>query len=61
MTNEEIYELFESKYPNFDVNDYRPLSNILTENRQGITVFLINGDVIVYYPLPKSHEEGAEQ
>ena len=57
MTDQEIYELFESKYPNFDVNDYRPLSNFLTGNRQGITVFFTNGDIIVYYPLPESHEE----
>lgn len=61
MTNEEIYELFESKYPNLDVNDYRPLSDTLTENRQGITVFLTNGDIIVYYPLPEPYKEGAEQ
>lgn len=57
MTNKEIYELFESKYPTSDVNDYRPLSDTLTENRQGITVFLANGDIIVYYPLPEPYEE----
>lgn len=47
LTNEEIYKLFLTRHPKAKVSDYRPLMNV---EGQGITVWLENGDVILYFP-----------
>jgi len=47
LTNEEIYKLFLTRHPQAKVSDYRPLMNV---EGQGITVWLENGDVILYFP-----------
>lgn len=53
MTNEEIKKLFEKNYPEVKINDYRPLDKDFAEDRQGITIWTENGDVIFYYPKQK--------
>ena len=60
MTNGEIYNKFRLNYPDLDVDDYRPISDFLTDNRQGITVFLKNGDILVYYPQTENNVEHSE-
>lgn len=47
LTNEEIYKLFLTRHPKAKVSDYRPLMNV---EGQGITIWLENGDVILYFP-----------
>lgn len=58
MTFKEILEKFEDTFPFADVYDYRPICHELyTCGKQGITVWLKNGDVIEYYPEEKPTEE----
>ena len=61
MTNSEIYNKFRLSYPDLHVDDYRPISDFLTDNRQGITVFLKNGDILVYYPQLEDYTLGGEE
>lgn len=51
MTNSEILKVFNEKYPELKMVDYRPLCpEIFTKDLIGITIWLDNGDVIQYYP-----------
>lgn len=51
MTHEEILNKFKNKYPSAKVNDFRPICHKeFTDGKQGITIWLDNGDVIEYYP-----------
>ena len=52
MKNAEILEIFRKNYPEVKVEDYRPLWTEFTENRQGITIWTENGDVILYFSKP---------
>lgn len=57
MTNEEILNRFEGVFPFAKVDDFRPLCHeLFTDGKQGITIWLENGDVIEYYP----HNGGEE-
>lgn len=58
MTNEEILNRFEEVFPFAKVDDYRPLRHeLFTDGKQGITIWLENGDVIEYYPNNRGEEE----
>lgn len=50
MTNEDIKDLFDKQYPQLKSVDYRPISNVFVEDKQGITIWLENGDIIFYFP-----------
>ena len=50
LTNEEIYKLFRIKYPDLQVTDYRPADFAFVEGMYGITVWLENGDTLLYFP-----------
>ena len=52
MTNEEIYKEFCKL--GIKHSDYRPLSAELVMGKQGITVWLENGDIIIYFPKIKT-------
>jgi len=54
MTNGEIYKMF-CEY-GIHPNDYRPLDVNFVGDRQGITIFCENGDILFYFPNPERKE-----
>lgn len=51
MTFQEILNKFTDSFPFVKVDDYRPICHDLFEDgKVGITIWLENGDMIVYYP-----------
>lgn len=48
MTNAEMIETFKNRYPEIEVCDYRPAC--IPSDGQCITIWLKNGDAIIYYP-----------
>lgn len=60
MTNYEAYRKFKEAFIESDhcpyAVDYRPLASAFVKGREGITIWLDNGDVILYFP---SQEEVA--
>lgn len=53
MTNGEIYDIFCKAYPDMHADDYRPLSKIWVGDKQGIAIFMDNGDILLYFPEVK--------
>ena len=61
MTNRDIYKMFCNEYQNISVADYRPLAgNVFTENRQGITLFMENGDILLYFPATEKRSDAMD-
>lgn len=54
MTNEKLIRLFKQRFPDIDVDDFRPWSIELVKGRFGITVYLKNGDILQYFPNPEN-------
>jgi len=50
MTNGDIFKLFKERFPELEVDDYRPLDHAFAEERSGITIWLKNGDMLLYFP-----------
>ena len=51
MTINEVLNKFEDAFPFATVDDYRPICHeLFTEGKDGLTIWLENGDVIEYYP-----------
>ena len=51
MTIDEVLNKFEDAFPFAAVVDYRPICHdFFTEGKDGLTIWLENGDVIEYYP-----------
>lgn len=54
MTNYKVYRKFRETFIDSDhcpgAVDYRPLASAFVEDREGITIWLDNGDVILYFP-----------
>ena len=51
MTLKEILNRFKDEFPLTKIDDYRPLCHeLFTDGKQGITIWLVNGDIIEYYP-----------
>lgn len=51
MTHEEILNRFKHEFPLAKIDDYRPICHeLFTDDKQGITIWLDNGDIIEYYP-----------
>lgn len=58
MTYQEILSEFKNTFKNIEINDYRPAVPMFTEGLPGITIWLKNGDILVYYPrINKNKEE----
>ena len=50
MTHEEILNRFKDEFPLVKIVDYRPICHeLFTDYKQGITIWLDNGDIIEYY------------
>ena len=57
MTINEVLNKFEEVFPFATVNDYRPICHeLFTDGKEGLTIWLKNGDVIEYYPKEESEE-----
>ncbi len=57
MTIDEVLNKFEDAFPFAVVNDYRPICHeLFTDGKEGLTIWLKNGDVIEYYPKAESEE-----
>ena len=51
MTYNDLIDKFEDAFPFAEIDDYRPVCHELFEkDKVGITIWLKNGDMIVYYP-----------
>ena len=58
MTFEEILNKFEDAFPLAKIDDYRPICHeLFTDGKQGVTIWLKNGDVIEYYPSTEREVE----
>ena len=56
MTNKEIYDLFCNRF-NIKTIDYRPLAeDMFVKDREGITVFCDNDDILLYFPKIKGEQ-----
>ena len=50
MTNGQLFNKFKEDYPGLEVEDYRPMHLDFVRDRIGITVWLKNGDILLYFP-----------
>ena len=50
MRYSEMIKLFKQKYPDAYVDDYRPASIEYVKDKCGITIWLANGDVMLWFP-----------
>ncbi len=55
-TNEDLFRIFCDKYPEMHVSDYSPLDQAFTKGRCGITIFIDNGDTLLYFPEVKNED-----
>ena len=56
MTNRDIMSIFKGRYSELKVDDYRPLCNEFVKGKEGITIWLENGDILMYFPNTESEE-----
>lgn len=59
MTNKDIMSIFKGRYPELKVDDYRPLWTGYVRDKEGITIWLENGDTFMYFP--KSDMRGVDE
>ena len=58
MTNKDIFDIFQKRYPEIKTIDYRPLSNhLFRPTGYGITIWTEKGDVILYFPKEGERRE----
>ena len=51
MTIDEVLNKFREAFPLATISDYRPICHeLFTDGKEGLTIWLKNGDVIEYYP-----------
>ena len=57
MTYDDLLNKFSDAFPFAKIDDYRPVCHELFENgKVGITIWLTNGDMVVYYPKQAESE-----
>ena len=56
ITNGDLFNKFKTDYPDLEVEDYRPFCLDFVRDRLGITVWLKNGDIFLYFPNIKLNE-----
>ena len=49
LTFKEIAHIFEERYHS-QIKDYRPICDLFLEDKRGLTIWLDNGDMIIYCP-----------
>ena len=58
MTYDDLLNKFSDTFPFAEIDDYRPVCHELFENgKVGITIWLKNGDMVVYYPKQAESED----
>ena len=58
MTFQECLNRFHDTFHNAEVDDYRPVCyEMFQENKEGMTIWLKNGDMMVYYPKEAENED----
>ena len=58
MTFKECLNKFHSTFPFAAVDDYRPICHeLFEEGKEGMTIWLKNGDMVVYYPKQEVENE----
>ena len=58
MTYDDLLSKFRDVFPFAEVDDYRPICHeLFTDGKEGITIWMNNGDVIEYYPNAERKEE----
>jgi len=58
MTFDEALDKFTDAFPFAEIDDYRPVCHeLFEEGKEGITIWLTNGDMLVYYPNQNEAEE----
>jgi len=61
MTYDDLIGKFEDAFPFAEIDDYRPVCHELFEQgKVGITIWLKNGDMVVYYPAQSESEVSEE-
>ena len=50
MTNGDLMSIFRQRFPNLTPVDFRPPSTDYVGNRVGLTIWLDNGDIILWFP-----------
>ena len=50
MTNGDLFSLFRQRFPNLRPVDMRPLDPTCVIGRVGLTIWLDNGDIILWFP-----------
>lgn len=50
MTNGDLMDLFIQRFPKLTPIDFRPPLTDYVSNRVGLTVWLDNGDIILWFP-----------
>ena len=50
MTFKECLDKFHKSFPLAEIDDYRPVYYGFQENKEGMTIWLKNGDMVVYFP-----------
>lgn len=57
MTFQECLHKFHDTFPNAEIDDYRPVCyEMFQENKEGMTIWLKNGDMVVYYPQQEENQ-----
>ena len=58
MTYDELLFKFENAFPFAEIEDFRPVCpELFQKGKVGITIWLKNGDMVVYYPNTESDGE----
>ena len=58
MTFDECLDKFHITFPSAEVDDYRPICHeLFEEGKEGMTIWLKNGDMVVYYPKQEVENE----
>lgn len=61
MTIDEVLDRFKSICPHEKVDDYRTICHeLFTDGKEGLTIWLKNGDVIEYYPKQDKEVNNAD-
>lgn len=51
MYIDDVINKFEDTFPFAKIDDFRPICHeLFEEGKEGLTIWLENGDMIVYYP-----------
>ena len=58
MTFDECLDKFHESFPLAEVDDYRPVCyEVFQAEKEGMTIWLKNGDMVVYYPKQEANNE----